>query len=215
MYPELSETNPNDKGHEMIGTLDIEEAATKAAANWRGFDSFVWWRQREMDDADRWTIVYATNRDSTLIAESNASVIAKALTPFMEGDDATVVAEQHSHWLVGHVNGYSIQVYDGNGNITEAFRTYFELLEQMDDYPILDESDYSDREYAATLENIDLASWSLKRKYALPEGWESDVYSWLSDHRSGEIQNRDDLGGWPDEESLKAAFAALGFQPAE
>ena len=196
----------------MLGTMTLEDAAKEAAGNWRKFDSFVWWREREMDDADRWAIVYTSNRDSGLIDQSNAAVIAKALEALAEGDNPQIVAERHSHWLIGHVDGYSIQVYDAEGNITPAFKTYFELLEQMEQYPLLDESDYSDREYEATIENIELAAWRVKRNFVLPEGWESEVYSWLSDNDPAQLENRDDQGGWPDEESLRAAFEALGYK---
>ena len=196
----------------MLGTLTLEDAATEAAGNWQKFDSFVWWRQREMDDADRWAIVYSHNRDSGLLDQSNASVIGKALEAFTEGGDPDVVAEQHSHWAVGNVQGHSIRVYDGGGNITDAFRTYFGLLEQMEAYPVLDESDYSDREYESTLENVELAAWSLKRKYVLPEDWAGGVYSWLSDNEPSQLENVDDQGGWPDEDSLRAAFKALGYR---
>lgn len=196
----------------MLGTMTLEDAAKEAVGNWKKFDSFVWWREREMDDADRWAIVYTSNRDSRLIEQSNSAVIAKTLEALTEGDDPDVVAERHSHWLVGFVDGYSIRVYDDHGNITEAFKTYFGLLEQMEAYPLLDESDYSDREYEATLENLDLAAWKVKREYVLPDGWESAVYSWLSDNDPAEIENRDDQGGWPSEESLRAAFEALGYE---
>ena len=199
----------------MLGTLTLEDAAKEAAGNWQRFDSFVWWRQQEMDDADQWTIVYSSNRDSGLLDQSNAAVIAKALEPFTEGEDANIVPETHSHWLVGHVDGFSIRVYDGDGNITQAFRAYFELLEQMDAYPVLDESHYSDTEYESTLENLDSAAWRVKREFVLPEGWESEVYSWLADNDSSEIENRDDQGGYPSEESLRAAFEALGYKEQE
>ncbi len=198
----------------MIGTMTLEDAAKEAAGNWRKFDSFVWWRQQEMDDADRWAIVYASNRDSRLLDLSNAAVIAKALEPFTEGDHPDVVAERHSHWLVGHVDGFSILVYDGDGNITEAFRTYYGLLEQMEAYPVLDESDYSDREYEATLDNIADAAWKVNGDFVLPDGWQSEVYSWLSDNDPSEIENRDDQGGYPSEEAIRAAFEALGFEEA-
>ncbi len=48
----------------MLGTLDIEAAAKQAAGNWQRFDSFVWFRDRDLDDADQWAIVYTHNRDS-------------------------------------------------------------------------------------------------------------------------------------------------------
>ncbi len=195
----------------MLGTLDIEEAAKKAAGNWKRFDSFVWFRDRELDDADQWSVIYTHNRDSRLLDQSNAHVITKVMEQFAESDEPDVVFESHHHWAVGHIDGFSVKVFDQNGEITPAFRAYHELAERLDDYPILDESDYSNREYEATLDNIKDSAWRLKNDFQLPDGWESEVYSWLSDHRSGEIENKDDQGGYPSEQALRAAFEALGF----
>jgi len=194
--------------------MTLEDAATAAAGNWKKFNSFVWWRQREMNDAEQWAIIYTSNRDSGLIDQSNSAVIAKAMEQFSKGKYPSVVFESHSHWLVGHVDGFSVQVYR-RGKITKAFRTYFELQEQLEAYPILDESDYSDREFAATLENIDLASWSLKKRFDLPEDWVGQVYDCLSENDPNQLENVDDQGGWPDEDSLEAAFTALTFKDQE
>jgi hypothetical protein len=199
----------------MLGTLELQEAAAKAAGNWKRFDSFVWFRDRELDDADQWSVIYTHNRDSRLLDQSNAHVITKAMESFTEGDAPDVVFESHSHWAVGHLDGFSLRVFDATGNITAAFCAYHELAERLDDYPILDESDYSNREFEATLDNIKDAAWRLKNDFDLPEGWESEVYSWLSDHRSGEIENKDDQGGYPSEEALRAAFEAQGFEEAQ
>ena len=81
----------------------------------------------------------------------------------------------------------------------------------MDGYPVLDESDYGEREYLATVENIAEAAWRLKGRYVLPEGWEGDVLSWFSDHRQRAVENRDDRGGYPEEADLRDAFEALGY----
>ncbi len=34
-----------------LGELDLDEAATKVAGNWRHFNCFVWFRDRDLDDA--------------------------------------------------------------------------------------------------------------------------------------------------------------------
>lgn len=65
------------------------------------------------------------------------------------------------------------------------------------------------------MENIEDAAWRLKNQFTLPEGWVWSVYDWLSENRSGEVENRDDQGGYPSEESLREAFEALGFEQAE
>jgi hypothetical protein len=198
-----------------LGTLPLEDAAEQAAGNWQRFNSFVWFRDRDLEDADQWAIIYTHNRDSGLLDQSNAAVIAKAMTSYIEGDDPDVVMESHSHWAVGHVDGFSLRVFDGNGEITEAFCKYHELSAALYDYPILDESDYSERELEATLENIADAAWRLKNEFNLPEGWVWQVYDWLSENRSGEVENRDDQGGYPSEEAMREAFEALNFEPVE
>jgi hypothetical protein len=70
------------------------------------------------------------------------------------------MAEHHHHWAVGHVDGYSIRVFR-DGRITEAFEAYHALAQRLADYPVLDEEDYSRREYEATLENLPDAAWKL------------------------------------------------------
>ena len=197
-----------------LGELDLKEAAQQAAGNWRNFDSFAWFRERDVPDSDKWAIIYTSNRDSGLLDQSNAAIIAKALEPFTEGDNPDVVFESHNHWAVGHVDGFSIRVFK-RGRVTKAFKVYHELQCRLADYPLLDETDYSNREYEATLANLPLAAWSLKNDYDLPDGWESDVYSWLSEHRWTAIENVDDQGGWPSEEELIEAFDALNYARLE
>ncbi|HET6574093.1 MAG TPA: hypothetical protein VFG68_10855 [Fimbriiglobus sp.] len=189
---------------------ELEEAAKQAAGNWRRFESFVWWRARDIEDADGHAIIYTHHRDSGLLDVSNAAAIAKALEPFTEGDDPDVTFESHNHWAVGHIDGFSVRVFR-SGKITEAFKVYHALAERIADYPVLDGSDYSEREYEATLENIGLAAWRLKRDFALPDGWESAVFDWLWQHRDHALENVDDQGGSPEECDLEAALAALGY----
>ena len=82
-------------------------------------------------------------------------------------------------------------------------------------YPILDEEDYSRRESESTIDNIVDAAWRIKDDYELPDDWEYEAYGWLSDNDCGAIENSDDQGGYPSEESLRAALDALGFEQVE
>jgi len=191
-----------------LGELTLEEAAKQAAGNWRKFECFVWHRRSEIADPDNWAILYTHHRDSGFLDQSNASVIEKALEPFTEGDDPDVVFESHQHWAVGHIDGFSVRVFR-NGEITDAYRTYRRLQEGIADYPVLDEEDYSNREYEATLENMRDTAWRLKREFDLPEGWEGEAYGWLSDNNCRAIENRDDQGGCPSEDELREAFESL------
>jgi hypothetical protein len=193
---------------------DLESAAKEAAGNWQKFDCFCWHRKNEIESPQQWTIIYTHNRDSGLLDRSNAEVIATAIQPFSTGEDPDVVFESHHHWAVGHVDGASIRVYR-DGSITDAFRAYHALQARLADYPILDEEDYSAKEYEATLGNITDAAWRLKNQYDLPNGWESKVYSWLSDREPREIENTDDQGGYPSEEALRRAIIDLGYTESD
>jgi hypothetical protein len=55
----------------------------------------------------------------------------------------------------------------------------------------------------------------VKHEYVLPDGWDGEVYSWLSDHRPKGVENRDDQGGCPEADDLRAAFDALGYERIE
>lgn len=197
-----------------IGTMELEEAAKQAAGNWRKFESFGWHRASDLDDADDWAILYTHNRDSGLLDQSNADAIHKALEPFTDGDDPNAVAERHHHWACGWIDGFAIRVFR-DGQITEAFKAYHDTAERLADYPVLDEEDYSRREYDATLENIADAARSLKHEYDLPEGWEGEVFSWCWSHNQRAVENRDDHGGYPSEDDLQAAFDAIGYARVE
>jgi hypothetical protein len=194
----------------QLATLNIDDAAQQAAGNWQDFTCFWWRRKAEIEDPENWSIIYTHNRDSGLLDLSNAEVIAEAMKPFADTDDPDVVFEYHNHWAVGHVDGFSVRVFKGD-EITAAFRKYHELAVAMDEYPVLDESEYSDREYEATLENIPIAAWRLEKQYALPDTWVGQVYAWFSENDCSAIENTDDQGGWPTENQLVEAFIALGF----
>jgi hypothetical protein len=51
----------------------------------------------------------------------------------------------------------------------------------------------------------------LKSRYDLHDGWEAEVYDWLSAHRPGAVENKDDRGAYPSEQDLLDAFNGLGY----
>lgn len=188
---------------------DYETLASDAAGNWQRFDSFAWHARHDHDDADKWCIVYTSSRDSRLLDESNAAAIEKILAPYLEADDPDIIAERHNHWAVGYVDGYAIRVYDVNGTITPAFRAWCDIVASLEDYPLLDEEDYSRREYDATLANIES---ELRRvEYELPDDASSAIFSWLWDNEQREVESRDDQGGYPSREALERACESLGY----
>jgi len=193
---------------------ELIETAKKAAGNWRKFESFGWSRARELDEPENWTIVYTHHRDSRLLDQSNAAAIQETLRPFLDVDDPDIIEEHHGHWAYGWVDGYAIRVFR-HGEVTQAFRTYQEILDSLDNYPVLDEEDYSRREYEATMENFDSAVSGIRYEYELPEDWKEEVFRWFWQHDQRAVENRDDCGGYPSEEQFEAAFTALGYPRTE
>ncbi len=126
-----------------------EDRAKNLANNHAKFEGFGWSSDAQPDDKHLWAIVYTSDRDSDALARSNESVILKALQPYTgwHKDGDTVEPLSHSHWAVGHVDGFMIRVYEADGcTITPAFLVYSELADALENYPILDEADYSERE---------------------------------------------------------------------
>jgi hypothetical protein len=171
-----------------------------------------------LPDPENWTIIYTSARDSGLLAESNAAAITKALKPFLDDEQEDISEESHSHWAVGYVEGYSIRVHplDDQGmpitdQYTPAFQKYCELLLAKENYPILDEDDYSLRESEATVRNIMDIGCKLVKNDA-PEFWAYYVYRELPDD---EVENIDDQGGWPSEESVARALKSLNLLDEE
>lgn len=194
-----------------IDWCDIPAAAKAMAGNWEDFSCFIWYRSNELDTPSDWCIVYTSGRDAGLLSQSNHVEITKRLARFMEGDNPNVVAEDHNHWAVGFLSGFSIRVFHGDGSITPAFEEWCRIKEDLDTYPVLNESDYSERELEATLDNYRSEMW---RHRDLPEGWQVEVYRWFSDHGLDRfIESRDDQGGYAAEESIVEALLDLGLMP--
>ena len=133
------------------------------------------------------------------------------LARFAEGDDPDLAFEEHSHWVVGSVSGISLRVFRADGTITDAFQEFCRNQEAIDGYPILDEQDYSDREYEATLDNYRNEMW--RQRDELPDGWAGEVYDWFRDNDDCYTENRDDQGGWAPREAITNALWRLGRLP--
>ena len=136
------------------------------------------------------------------------------LEPFTDGDDPDIVFDRHSHFAVGFVDGISLRTMKPDGTMTEAFKAFCQIMEDLEAYPVLDESLFSEMEYQATLENYGSEMWRLKD--TLPAGWQSQVYSYFSDNgKDRYIESRDDTGGWAPREVLVDALIEIGLFPPE
>ena len=100
------------------------------------------------------------NRDSDLLEISNFEVITRDLISKFPNDFRI---ENYSHWMVGNVDRlvcrilkYELPFIDqvNEKDITTAFIAAMEWLDQLNDYPVADEGDYSDKQYEQGIKEI-------------------------------------------------------------
>lgn len=188
---------------------DINAAATACAGNWRQFECF-YNSDDEIDGA--WAILYTHNRDSGLLTESNAAAIDKAMGPFVAADEADAKVYRASHWACGWVEGYAIRVFSASGEITAAFTTFAGLQAQLEQYPVLNEDDWTERETNATLENIVSELRRVDHTYAgSDEDLAGEVFSWFWENNQCAVECTDDQGAYPDADEIAAALDAMGY----
>jgi hypothetical protein len=181
------------------------DLAEKLVGNWQKFESFGW-GGRPDENPENWTIVYTSNRDSGLLDKANEKVIEEIMGQFPEDQ---VVAERHGHWAVGHVDGYSIRVYEPDGSLTPAFKAWAEIQASLESYPILDEHIYSEMEWEAAVENCKYAVPSRLNNYPnerVQDHWNevmdddaaaASFMDWARDNDPNDMQSSDDQGYYP------------------
>lgn len=88
---------------------------------------------------DGYYVFLGQHRDSDCLTRSNFQCALKALEKLSESETVQVVCE--NHWAVGWVEWIAIHETD-----EEALRIADEIMGALSDYPILDESHYSEME---------------------------------------------------------------------
>lgn len=78
------------------------------------------------------------SRDSDELEQSNFAVMLKRLG----GESETVIVVRESHWAVGWVEWIAIHATD-----QDALAKADAMKEQLEGYPVLDEDDFSNREF--------------------------------------------------------------------
>ena len=160
---------------------DVAAAAAELAGNWQRFDCFVWFRGHDLPDAADWTVWYTRSPQSGLLEVSSRKVTADRQGRFRECDGPDLVFEQHSSWVVGHMDGFSIRVLGPDGTTTDAFREFCRVTMRLDASTVLNEQDQATREYEATLENY--RNEMCRQKDELPEGRQAEVKVICACHR--------------------------------
>lgn len=187
----------------------VEDMAKEAIGNWRKFENFHWYSDAQPNDAENWCVVTLSTRDTvSLCDKSNEAVIEREMEPYL-GGDANLMCS--NHWGFGYLNQLAIRVKDADGNITEAFKTFCEMQLALSDYPVLDTSDYSEREYNAQHEAIRDNCPNVDEE--LPEDWDDQVweYFWNGNQQMLEFGNDGGSLPWLTTEAVRAALLELGL----
>lgn len=120
--------------------------------------------------------VYTTHRDADLLRQSNYDAILKALTEAETAAnlDYTCVDEHDfGHWAVG----WTRQIVIRPSAPESVIRLAESLLECLEEYPVLDDDDYSEREWTASADYWSGLSPREKVEHAMRE---RDECHWLA-----------------------------------
>lgn len=126
------------------------------------------------------------HRDSDILTQSNFACGLKAIGG-ENGDTVTVVRE--GHWAVGWIEWIAIHQDDG-----KALKIADEIAGALEDYPIVDESDFSEREFEAVHEY-----WA---------GWRGDPDNPDISHRISEIKRWNEQHAGPQWASARVPILA-------
>lgn len=144
--------------------------------------------------------VYGTHRDADLLDQSNWQVYLKELEPGEPGVGDVYILPC-SHWAVGWYDHLMVRVYNQfNSEYTPQFLKAYDLYVARQNYPVLDEEDYCQREHD------DLCS-TLVQSYDVPEDRVSDLLESLED-----VSRSDDIGTYHESVILQWMLAQ-GIEP--
>ena len=160
--------------------MNIEERAAAMANNYKLFKSFSW---TDRPSEGVWCLHYTHNRDSGPLERSNGAVIAAEMGK-QSSDDVSI--EHHSHFAVGWVDGVAVKVYGDDGTVTKAFQKLHELLEKIEEYPILDEDVYSSLENDELTEQMSQCIRHVGRNFEekITQDIVDKVDAWIQANRS-------------------------------
>jgi len=136
-----------------------------------------------LDDQQDWYVLYGRNRDSGILTESNWQTIVNEMTDISEEEENWDI-HRFNHWACGWfeiiiVEKWAKSKRSGACYITQNFELAEEIEDQLDNYPVLDEMDLSEREYEDMLESWDL--WACSDfKSAILDKFEDEILEFES-----------------------------------
>jgi hypothetical protein len=141
-----------------------------------------------LDLFNTWGLCYGLeHRDSSILEQSNSAAIQAMIKEAELTEDFETC--HFNHWAVGWIDELAIRLVTEDGINTRALVFFQNILDQLADYPILNEDDWSNREYEDTLDTLESCyKWDLESAgYVLPDDWSSTLYSELEVSSSDEL----------------------------
>jgi hypothetical protein len=147
-------------------TIDIDDATLIKAATEALTHPDDYGYYGDLDMFGSWGFTISQHRGSDVLGRSNYQCVLRDLRAFVEScgcdPDDYVDEVRSSHWAVGWTEQIAVRVLidpDGEierSNITGAFRWVADVASYLaEQYPIYDESDYSDLEYEEALDLVE------------------------------------------------------------
>jgi hypothetical protein len=152
------------------------------------------------EDLTEWYCLVSRTRDSDNLENSNFETILKELgeNPSALEEKRGLLVANFRHWACGWFETLMIHESDD-----ELLQRADEIKEKLNDYPVYDEDDYSEREFKSMDENITQAI----------RDYENDNNLDLTDEQKELIhceinQNSNDYGAdyWPKDQEIESAF---------
>jgi hypothetical protein len=148
---------------------------------------------------------------STLLDDSNWEGLQSAMA------EADPTGETYQICSFGHwATPFKFMIVTaGSAAHIEAER----ITDALSDYPVLDDEDFSRREYEATIANIasELGRTTVERNGVEVDSEElaGELFSWFWDNNQGAVEARDGNGGYPSSEEIEDGLRGLGFVDLE
>ena len=157
------------------GYLPGKQVGSDLMQKWRRTDNYIG------ESYNDYYVLLSRNRDSGLVEESNFWSALKALN----GESKTVKVIRASHWLCGWIEMILIHESD-----KDSIDKGIEIEKALENYPILDDEDFYERESEKETEMYDqikydvehglFAYWDLPEDYTDEDIWER-VKRYVSD----------------------------------
>ena len=128
---------------------ELTSDAKENVGNWTKWPHYI--HTGDCDPEKDVLIHLDSGNQADTLEDSNRATIERELK---EADPDNVSFSYENHWAVGKINSVVITALDDNGDETPAWIKIVELAAALADYPILDESDFSEREWNELTDNV-------------------------------------------------------------